>query len=335
MNFSALEKLTATLPRYRAAQINTAIFKLLLDDWTLASNLPLALRQKITTIFPLNIKAKIFNSPKNNQKALLTLADGLMVETVLMRHPNRQTVCLSSAVGCPLNCVFCATGQQGFKRNLTSGEIVAQALFWARLLKKEQKKITNIVFMGMGEPLLNYDAVLSAIHIFNNSHQFGLGARRLSLSTVGLPDKIKKIAGENLQINLAFSLHAPTEKLRDELIPYNKKYSLAANLAALVSYYQKTKRQIMIEYLMLKNINDSTDHALKLATLLKKYPADFFVNLITYNYTPNQKNLKPSPPQTIKNFLAVLKKHHLKAGVRYRFGASLAAACGQLTGQHQ
>ncbi|HPI67321.1 MAG TPA: 23S rRNA (adenine(2503)-C(2))-methyltransferase RlmN [bacterium] len=333
MNFTALEKFIATLPRYRAAQINAAIFNLLLTDWTLASNLPLSLRQKLNTVFPLNLQAKIFNSPPNSQKALLTLNDGLLVETVLMRHPNRQTVCLSSAVGCPLNCVFCATGQQGFKRNLTTGEIVAQALFWARLLKKEHQKITNLVFMGMGEPLLNYQAVMTAIRIFNNPKQFGFGARRLSLSTVGIPDKIKKIAADALPINLAFSLHAPEEKLRQELIPYNKKYSLKENLAALTFYYQKTKRQIMIEYLMLKNINDSTAHALQLVNLLKKYPADFFVNLITYNYTPHQKNLKPSPPTAIKNFLTILKKHHLKAGARYRFGASLSAACGQLTGQ--
>src|SRR3989338_1352959 len=204
-----------------------------------------------------------------------------------MKHiDERNTVCVSSQVGCSVGCEFCATGELGFKRNLSDSEIVDQVLYFARLLKKEGDKVTNVVFMGMGEPFLNYDNVLGAIKILNDKDGFNIGARHISISTIGVISSLKKLAKEPLQINLALSLHAPADDLRSKLIPANKKYPLDAVMEELNNYLEQTGRRVMIEYLMIDKFIDDKEQALELATLLKKIqPPLFFVNLIAYNPT--------------------------------------------------
>lgn len=294
---------------------------------------------------------------KNTIKALITLKDGLKIETVLMRHKprsrasslrgkdKRNTICVSSQIGCPLACTFCATGKMGFKRNLEAWEIVEQVLFFARYLKKINEKVTNIVFMGMGEPFLNYDNVIGAIKILNDKEGFNLGARHFSISTVGIVEGIEKLAKEELQINLAISLHAPDDELRLKLMPINKKYPIKKILNAVDDYIKKTRRRVMFEYIMIENLNDSEEHAEKLAKLMKK-PL-YFVNLISYNFTRLRPTctevsagkqgfggqagiFKPSSPSSIKRFKEILEKEGVAVTQRYRFGQDIKGACGQL-----
>ncbi|MDO8424495.1 MAG: 23S rRNA (adenine(2503)-C(2))-methyltransferase RlmN, partial [bacterium] len=237
----------------------------------------------------------------------------------------RNTVCVSSQVGCPLKCLFCATGKIGFKRNLESWEIVQQVLFFSRILKKESKRVSNIVFMGMGEPFLNYDNVLSAVRILNDKDGLNIGARHISISTAGLVEGIEKLAKENLELNLAVSLHAPSDILRKAIMPIAKQYSIGEILKAVDDYIGITRRRVMFEYIMIEDFNDSPLHAKSLAKLMKK-PL-YFVNLISYNPTGE---LNPSPGVKIKKFKEILEKEGIIVTQRYRFGQDIKAACGQL-----
>ncbi|MCX6762369.1 MAG: 23S rRNA (adenine(2503)-C(2))-methyltransferase RlmN, partial [Candidatus Moranbacteria bacterium] len=262
-------------------------------------------------------------------KAIIELEDGLAIETVLMKHTDkRNTICVSSQVGCPLGCLFCVTGRGGFKRNLNVSEIVNQVLFFARYLKKKNEKITNVVFMGMGEPFLNWENVSQAIQILNDDNCFGIGARKISVSTAGITEGIEKMADEFPQINLAISLHAPDDKLRGELMPVSIKYPLQKVFQAVDQYIEKTNRKVMFEYVMLKGVNDSEEQAKKLSRLLRR-PL-YMVNLIAYN--PNGR-FESSPPEKIKKFKAILEKEGVFATQRYRFGTDIEAACGQLAGK--
>jgi 23S rRNA (adenine2503-C2)-methyltransferase len=245
-----------------------------------------------------------------------------------MKHEDRNTVCVSSQVGCALGCLFCATGKMGFKRNLEVFEIVEQVLFFARYLKKTKDKVTNVVFMGMGEPFLNYGNVLGAIKILNDKEGFNLGARKFSISTVGITEGIEKLAEEKLQINLAISLHASNNKLRSNLIPANKKYGIEKILKKVNEYIKKTNRKVMFEYLMIKDLNDSNESAKELAFLMEK-PL-YFVNLISYNPTGD---FQPSSKETIQKFKSILEKEGVYVTERYRFGREIKAACGQLAGK--
>ncbi|MDO8559359.1 MAG: 23S rRNA (adenine(2503)-C(2))-methyltransferase RlmN, partial [bacterium] len=276
MDLKNLEKTLEKEPKYRLVQAKSAVFKDLAEDWQEAKTLPQELRKKLEDGCPLRIEASVFGSMDGPSKALFVLEDGLKIESVLLRHEDgRNTVCVSSQVGCALCCEFCATGQLGFKRNLNYSEIIEQVLFFARLLKKEkpfdtaQGKITNVVFMGMGEPFLNYDNVLMAIKTLNDKDGFNLGSRHFSVSTVGIIEGIEKLSEEDLQINLAVSLHAPDDKLREKIMPINKKYPLEKILEAVRNYIKKTKRRVMFEYIMIKDVNDSEKQAAELAGLLK------------------------------------------------------------------
>lgn len=320
-------------PNYRFKQAFDAMFKLMIDDWQKATNLPAVLKEKLNKAYPLDIQGEtVWSKNKSSAKAAITLADELIIETVLMRHQDgRNTVCLSSQVGCPLGCKFCLTGQHGFKRNLTAEEIIIQLLFFARILKKKNEKISNLVFMGMGEPFLNYDNVMEAIKIFNNPEFFNIGARHISISTVGVIGGIKKLASEKLQLNLAISLHAPNDELRSQLMPINDKYPLKALIKDLDYYLQKTNRRVMIEYLMMEGVNDSPEQAQELSELLKTLDSYlYFVNLIRYNQTDV---FKPSDNNTVSNFKKVLEKNRIETTERYRIGADISAACGQLAGK--
>ena len=328
MNFIKLEKILKKEPNYRLSQINNAIFRRLITDWNQASNLSLNLRQELKKNCPLEIKAETFISQdKRTIKAQIILEDKQKIEAVLMCHDgNRNTVCVSCQVGCSLECKFCLTGKMGFKRNLTASEIVSQVLFFARYLKSEKENVTNIVFMGMGEPFLNYENVLRAIKILNDPRKFNIGARKISISTAGIVEGIKKLGLEGLQVNLAISLHAPDNKLRSKLMPINKKYSLEKIFQAVDEYIKKTSRRVMFEYLLLKDVNDANEQALELAGLLKNRLC--FVNLIIYN--PTMTKFKAADDKQIKKFKKILEEKGIAVTQRYRFGRDIEAACGQL-----
>ncbi|MFA5386408.1 MAG: 23S rRNA (adenine(2503)-C(2))-methyltransferase RlmN [Candidatus Paceibacterota bacterium] len=327
MDFELLEKLLEEEPKYRLNQAKKAVFCDLIEDWHEVKALPKKLMEKLSENFSLEIKSEIFKAANGKTaKALLTLSDGLQTETVLMEHEkDRNTVCVSSAVGCPMGCKFCATGKMGFKRNLTKGEILTQLLVFARYLKSQGKKISNVVFMGMGEPFINYDNVLSAIKIINDKNGFGIGARKISISTSGVIEGINKLAEEKLQINLAISLHAPNNQLRSEIMPINNRYPLEKVLEAVDSYINKTSRKVMFEYLLLKDVNDSEIYAEQLANIMDR-PL-YMVNLIKYNPTGT---FYSSDTKTIQKFKNILESRGVEVTQRYSFGTDINAACGQL-----
>ncbi len=307
-------------------QVKKLIYSDLIEDWKDATTLPIDLRKKLAEQCPLSIESEIFiSSDRRTIKALVTFVDGLKAETVLMRYDKRDTVCVSSQIGCPLGCKFCATGKMGFKRNLQSHEIVEQALFFARYLRKENSKATNMVFMGMGEPFLNYENVIGAIKILNDKEGFGLGARHISISTVGITEGVKKLSEEKIQVNLAISLNACYDKLRSDIMPLNKKYSIEKIFKATDNYIKKTGKKVMLEYVMMKDINDSDQDAEKLANLARGY--FYVVNLILYNPTGI---FKPSLKSRVGKFKEILIGKGVNVTERYRFGKEIKAACGQL-----
>ncbi len=322
-------------PAFRIKQIKKSVYYDLIENWNKATTLPKDMRQKLSDAYPIpEIKEeKILTSTDNQtEKVLFSLSDDLKIESVLMRHKDkRQTVCVSSQVGCAMQCRFCATGQQGFKRNLSATEITGQILYFARKLKKENKKISNIVFMGMGEPFLNYDNVLEAIKILNDKDGFNLGSRHISISTAGTTEGIDKLAKENLQVNLAVSLHAPNNKLRSKIMPVNNSYPIEKILNAVDNYIKETKRRVMFEYLMIDGVNDSQKDAKELSKLMENNL--YFVNLISFNPV-GHSDFKPSPGWKIKIFKEVLEKSEVNVTQRYRFGREIDAACGQLAGNN-
>lgn len=333
MDLSKLSAILQTEPKFRFRQAYQALYGELISDWSQASVLPLALRERLNQECPLDIKAEIAVDPgdKYSLKALLTFSDNVSVETVLMRHRDgRHTLCLSSQAGCPLGCAFCATGQGGFFRNLSADEIVQQFIFWARYLKQENKgeSINNVVFMGMGEPFLNYEQFIKAVKILNDAEKFNLGSRRMSVSTAGIVEGIKKLSTEKLQVNLAISLHAAVDSLREQLMPIAKKYSIAGILKAVDEYIRKTGRRVMFEYIMIKNVNDGEDDAVALAQLMKK-PL-YLVNLIPYNPTGK---FQASSPARIKEFKEKLESLGVAVTERHSQGRGISAACGQLAGK--
>ena len=326
MNLVNLKEILKGEPKYRLKQGEEAVFKNLINDWSEATFFSLELRQKLNQLCPLAINAEVLVSKtKDNIKAKILLEDGTQIESALIRHNDgRNTVCVSSQVGCPLACEFCATGKMGFKRNLIAMEIVEQVIFFSRLLKKEKERVTNVVFMGMGEPFLNYENVMEAIKILNNKNSLNIGARHISVSTVGIIEGIRKFSKEKLQVNLAISLHASNNKLRSKIIPVNNKYPIESILEAVNEYIKKTKRQVMFEYLLIENVNDSDDHAFELAKLIKK-PL-YFLNIILYNSTGVFKS--PSTKRVMA-FKDILTKKKVKFSQRYRFGQDIKSACGQ------
>ena len=320
MNLALIEQKLVNQPKYRIKQVRKLIFQDLIDDWDKASVLPLELREELKKECSLDIKHKMFDEG-DTLKALIELEDGLKIESVLMKHTDsRSTVCVSSQIGCPLACSFCATGTMGLKRNLTAEEIVIQVLLFARVCK-----VTNIVFMGMGEPFLNYDNVMSAIRMLNSAEYFNIGSRKISISTSGIIEGIEKFTNEDLQVNLSISLHAPNNELRSKLMPINKKHPLESVIKVVDNYIAKTNRKVMFEYLMIEGENDSLDCARELALLMKK-PL-YMVNLIVYNPTGK---FKASSAKTIKKFKEYLEGEGIFTTQRYEFGRGIKAACGQL-----
>lgn len=330
MNLEKIKSVLVSEPSYRMKQIWRSIFVDLIDSWDQNTTLPKKLRETLEQEAPLKIDGEIFGSKDSRSlKTLITLEDGAKIESVLLSHRDgRKTVCVSSQVGCPMGCKFCATGKMGRERNLTTGEMVAQVLFFARYLKskyKEDNRVTNVVFMGMGEPFMNYDNVMSSIKIMNDHDGLNIGARHISVSTCGLVEGIERFAKEPLQINLAISLHAPNDELRSSLMPVNRLNPLNDLMSAVRNYAEKSSRQVMFEYLLIDGVNDKEKHARELAELMDNKL--FVVNLIRYNPTGS---FKPSTASAINKFKNLLLRAGIKVTQRQTFGQDINAACGQL-----
>jgi 23S rRNA (adenine2503-C2)-methyltransferase len=330
MDISILNEILKNEPAYRIKQAKKALFSDFINDWSDASVLPVGLRDKLKKDFPIEIPGETFVSKDDKTvKALITLKDGLKIESVLMRHKDgRNTVCVSCQAGCQMGCLFCATGQMGFKRDLEAGEITDQVLFFERFLKESKEKVSNVVFMGMGEPFLNYKEVMEAIKILKNEDAFNIGARRISISTIGIPEGIANLAKDEPQVNLAVSLHSSSEELRAELMPAGKQYTIEKLLSAVDDYIKKTNRKVMFEYLMIEGINDSDEQAVDLSRIMKN-PL-YHVNLISCN--PVGRFKAPSA-ERINKFKEILEGKGVSVTIRYRFGRNIKGACGQLAGQ--
>lgn len=305
-------------------------WKHLVWDFSAMTNLPASLRERLSREFTIGAAtpgAALMDAEEGTEKVLLSFRDGEAIETVLMREGNRRTVCVSTQVGCPIGCAFCATGRMGFHRDLSPGEIALQVLFYARKLKAEGERVTHVVFMGMGEPLLNYDATLKAIRNLNHPWGLNLGARRFTVSTVGIVPEILRLAGEGLQVNLAISLHAPWDDLRERLVPAARKYPIAEILEAAEEYVRATKRRITYEYVLIAGVNDSPEAARALARLLRGRLAH--VNLIPFNPAPGLPFRRPSL-RRVEGFKRELLSRGIDVTVRYSRGVRIQAGCGQL-----
>lgn len=321
-------------PAFRVNQIWSGVYKNLWSKPEEFSNIPKTLRDKLFNLYefqPLVPIQTLKSNDHETEKILFQLHDQKAIETVLMKYDQRRTLCISTQAGCAMGCVFCATGQMGFQRHLSVGEIVEQVLFFARQLKTEGEKVTNIVLMGMGEPFHNYEATMDAIDRLGDPTGFGLGARRFTISTVGLVPMIKRFADEKRQVNLAISLHAVDDSERSSLMPVNKKYPIEAIIDACHYYIEKTNRRITFEWALIAGKNDSVKTAQKLATLLKGLLCH--VNAIPLNPTSQSIYQASDREQTLK-FQAILEKNGIPCTVRLRRGIDIQAGCGQLAIHH-
>jgi 23S rRNA (adenine2503-C2)-methyltransferase len=317
-------------PAYRVNQVWQAFYAHLANSPDQLSAIPKALREKLRGEFDfqhLTVSDRLASSDGETVKTLFLLPDGLKIETVYMRYEERQSICVSTQAGCAMGCVFCATGQMGFHRNLSSGEIVEQVLHFARELAAHDQKVTNIVLMGMGEPFHNYDAVMAAIHRLNDPEGMNLGMRRFTISTVGIVPMIRRFAAENSQVNLAISLHAANDKLRSSLLPVNKKYPLVELLKACRDYVSTTNRRITLEWALIQDVNDSTQDAQELVNLVKGMLCH--VNLIPLNPTRAYTG-KAANQQRANDFKRVLDNTGIPCTIRLRRGIDIQAGCGQL-----
>jgi 23S rRNA (adenine2503-C2)-methyltransferase len=332
LDFPALQSLLAGWgePAYRARQLWEWFYVHLAGSFDQMTNLPRSLRERLAaeaTIGLPEVVDTVQSTDGETRKHLLRLADGETVEAVLMRYQRRRTACISTQVGCALGCAFCATGQMGFRRDLTSGEIVAQALHFARELQAESERISNVVLMGMGEPLANYDSSLAAIRRLIDPAGFRLGQRHITLSTAGLVPGIERLSGEGLQITLAISLHAATDQLRDRLIPINRRHGLDALFEACTHYAERTGRRVSFEWALIEGVNDTTEQARALAVRLAGLLAH--VNIIPLNPTPGYTG-RPSSHAALAAFTEALEQHRVPYTVRVRRGVEIQAGCGQL-----
>ncbi len=317
-------------PGYRAEQIWQAVYRDLAISYSEMTTLPIRLRTELEARLPIGRpvpEAEQESPDRRTRKTLLRLSDGEAIETVAMRYDDRRTVCVSTQVGCAMDCRICATGRVGFIRDLTVGEIVGQALHVARDLRRQGERLTNVVYMGMGEPFANYDATLASIRRLNDPRGFGLGARSFTVSTVGIVPGIERYADEGLQANLAVSLHAANDELRTRLLPINRTYPLGPLLRACRRYVERTNRRITFEVALIDGINDGAPHALELADLLEGLLCH--VNLIPFNTVPGT-DWKRSPDERIVRFSRVLEERGVPTTVRVSRGVEIQAGCGQL-----
>ena len=322
---------TGGFQEYRAKQIIHSIFKEGKSEYSQISNIPKDLINFMEDKCPILqlTKDKCLTSKKSGTiKCRFKTQDNKNIESVLMKFKDkRNSICVSSQVGCQLGCKFCATGTMKFGRNLTDEEICDQVLYFHQNLLNKNQKITNIVYMGMGEPLMNYENVMKSIRTLNDKNYFNIGARNITVSTAGIAPGIKKMADENIQINLAVSLHGASQELREKIMPLAKLYSLEDLMESISYYLKKTNRRVTYEYLMLKDINDSDEDAAALANLIKYQLCH--VNLIPYNET-GIPNMHGSKQRIIAKFRKIIEDSGIPVTVRVSLGQDIDAACGQL-----
>ncbi len=314
------------LPAFRAKQIYLWIHKKLTFDFLLMSDLPQEVRNKLKEkyVFDIPNQKKVLTSRDGTKKYLFEFADGCAVESVLIKDAvGRKTICVSTQAGCPLGCEFCATGVAGFSRNLTVSEILSQVY----LICLKHPETSNLVFMGMGEPFLNYDNVIKSIRILISKEGGNFGQRKITVSTCGIPDGIKKFARELLQVRLAVSLNSADDEIRSKLMPVNVSFPLRKVAEAIRYYIDHTKRRVTLEHILLEGVNDSRADAEQLILFCKQFEM-INVNLIPFN--PTGGKFKASAQKTAKFFYNILTQNHIVATIRASKGGDIMAACGQL-----
>lgn len=313
-------------PEYRFRQITSSYFKGQFKSFSEYSNLSKDLRTALDSgiLFSSFKNSDLVKSP-GTSKALLTLQDNSRIETVLMDYDQWLTVCISTQVGCPMGCTFCATGKMGFKRNLTAEEIIDQIVFWNQQVYP--KYISRVVFMGMGEPFANWDNLFKSIDIINHKDYLNIGARKISISTSGLVPQIRQFAQSKSQINLAISLHSAIDATRSSIMPVNKTYPIKDLVDAALYYVRTTNRQLFFEYALIQDVNDTPREISALIKLIKSHHL-FFLNLIPLN--PVSGGLIPTPPSKIKIICGELDRQYVPYSLRRSFGTQINAACGQL-----
>lgn len=311
--------------KFKARQIYDWLYIKKVNDFKLMTNIKKDLQNKLSNEFSNDfIKIKTVQRSDLTNKYLFELLDGNYIEAVLMRHDYGNSVCVSSQVGCNMGCKFCESGRLKKVRDLESYEIVQQII----LIEEDiEERIDSVVIMGIGEPFDNYENIMNFIRIINNPFGINIGARHITVSTCGLIPKIKQFMNEELQVNLAISLHAPNDEIRNRIMPVNKAYSINELIATLKEYIAKTNRRVTIEYVMLNSVNDSILNAQELAKLLKGM--NVYVNLIPYNETSHIE-FKKSSKDTIMKFYDTLKQNGINVTIRREFGGKIDAACGQL-----
>ena len=324
----ALAGMLAGEPRYRVEQVWDGLHRQLAEPAELTT-LPKALRARLDDELPaaLTPVAESTNRTGDTVKWLFTLDGGARVETVLMHYRDRTTVCVSSQAGCAMGCGFCATGQAGFQRQMTTGEIVEQVVLAARRARADGRRLGNVVFMGMGEPMANYDRVWPAVERLHDD--LGLSARHVTISTVGLVPGIRRLAGERLPVNLAVSLHAANDALRDELVPINRRYPLSVLMGACADYLRAKGRRLSFEWALIDGTNDRLSDARELAELARTLPLPAHVNLIPLNPTPGYPT-RGTPREGVIGFRERLRHLGVNATIRRNRGTDIDAACGQL-----
>ncbi len=321
-------------PSFRAQQILQWIHQHYVDDFSEMTNISKALRTRLAEVAEIRAPRVISEYPSQDgtRKWLLQLHDGQCIEMVFIPEAERGTLCISSQVGCALDCTFCATARQGFNRNLSAAEMIGQVWIAKRLLDTDQRRVvSNVVLMGMGEPLLNFDNVVTALQTLLDDHAYGLSKRRVTLSTSGVVPALDRLS-QQVDVALAVSLHAPNDALRNELVPLNRKYPINELMAACRRFLERKsqRERITMEYVMLEGVNDRPEHAQQLVQLLRSVPSK--VNLIPFNPFPETR-YRRSSVAAIERFRAILERQGLVAITRKTRGDDVAAACGQLAGQ--
>ena len=339
MNFEYVKQFIkeAGLPNYRISQVRDAVYKNGISSWAEATALPVQLREKLEKERPIlsfTVKKMVFSETDRVAKALLKLKDGLLIETVLLKPHEGWSVCVSTQVGCAMKCSFCSTGRMGFKRDLTEEEIADQVLMWFEYIKKEKigDRISHVVFMGMGEPLVNYLNCVKAVQNLTNPDFLNIGARHISISTSGIADKLHKLAVDLPQVNLAVSLHNADNDERSKLMPVNRRYDLEELQKALDEYLALTGRQVFLEYAVIDGVNNRPEHIRKLGKWIKdsKFSYLLHVNLIACNLGRGAK----TDDRAVEEMAQALKAMNIGVSIRKSMGNDISAACGQLASRN-
>ena len=336
MTLEALQEQFAELgqPKFRARQTAEWMYQRGARTFGEMTNLSKELRQKLSAqheILRPEEQTRLDSADGLTTKLLLRFADGTAVETVLMRQPYGNSICISSQAGCNMGCKFCASTLHGMERNLTTGEMFAQALHIQDFLREEGSGVDTVVVMGSGEPLMNYEALLGFLHLMHEPYALGMGYRNFTISTSGIVPGIYRLMEEGIPVNLSISLHAPNDALRSELMPINRKYPLQDVVEAGRAYGERTKRRVTYEYILIDHLNDGEEHARELCSLLSGQLAG--VNLIPINPVVERNLLRPSP-ERIRHFETMLQSRHINVTVRREMGTDIDAACGQLRNRH-